>query len=99
MRWWTTGARARLRRRCAVRGLDIAAVVDPSLDDASAPLMQAERAYQQQVQQWSADEGAYLHLQATRPQTVADALNDSPVGLVSWIVEKFRYWSDAGPDL
>lgn len=83
----------------AVRGLHISAVVDPPLDAASAPLTDEERAYQQQVQTWSADEGAYLHLQATRPQTVAYALNDSPVGLASWILEKFRYWSDAGRDL
>jgi len=93
------GTRMALAYPEAVRGLHIAAVVDPPLDDASAPLTEAERAYQQQVQKWSADEGAYLHLQATRPQTVAYALNDSPVGLASWIVEKFRYWSDAGPDL
>lgn len=83
----------------AVRGLHIAAVVDPPLGDASLPLTEEERAYQQQVEKWSANEGAYLHLQATRPQTLAYALNDSPVGLASWIVEKFRYWSDAGPDL
>lgn len=82
-----------------VLGLHIAAVVDPPLDNASAPLAEEEQAYQQQVQKWSANEGAYLHLQATRPQTLAYALNDSPVGLASWIVEKFRYWSDAGPDL
>ena len=83
----------------AVRGLHISAVVDPPLADTAAPLTDQERAYQQQVAKWSADEGAYLHLQATRPQTLAYALNDSPVGLASWIVEKFRYWSDAGPDL
>ena len=83
----------------AVRGLHIAAVVDPPLDATSAPLTEEELAYQRQVQRWSADEGAYLHLQATRPQTVAYALNDSPVGLASWILEKFHYWSDAGPDL
>lgn len=83
----------------AVLGLHIAAVVDPPLDAASPPLTDAERAYQERVRQWSAEEGAYLHLQATRPQTLAYALNDTPVGLASWILEKFRYWSDAGPDL
>lgn len=83
----------------AVHGLHIATVVDPALSDASAPLTEEELAYQRQVGRWSANEGAYLHLQATRPQTLAYALNDSPVGLASWIVEKFRYWSDAGPDL
>jgi microsomal epoxide hydrolase len=83
----------------AVRGIHISAVVDPPLDEASPALSAEEIDYQRRVKQWNADEGAYLHLQATRPQTVAYALNDSPVGLASWILEKFRYWSDAGPDL
>ena len=33
-------------------------------------------------------------LRQNQPQTLAFALNDSPVGLASWIVEKFRSWSD-----
>ncbi|MDQ0727844.1 epoxide hydrolase family protein [Microbacterium sp. W4I20] len=41
------------------------------------------------------DDGAgYLHIQATRPQTVAYGLNDSPVAQLAWIVEKFREWTD-----
>ena len=32
--------------------------------------------------------------QATKPQTLAFALADSPVGLAGWIAEKFRSWSD-----
>jgi microsomal epoxide hydrolase len=83
----------------AVRGIHIAAVVDPPLDEASPALSAEEIDYQRRVKKWTADEGAYLHLQATRPQTAAYALNDSPVGLASWILEKFRYWSDAGPEL
>ena len=38
-------------------------------------------------------------LQSTRPQTIAYALNDSPVGLAGWIVEKFRAWSDCDGDV
>jgi pimeloyl-ACP methyl ester carboxylesterase len=37
----------------------------------------------------------YMALQSTRPQTVAMALNDSPAGLCSWILEKRRAWSDS----
>jgi pimeloyl-ACP methyl ester carboxylesterase len=37
---------------------------------------------------------AYARLQMSKPQTLATALNDSPVGLAAWIVEKFRAWSD-----
>ncbi|MFD6067088.1 MULTISPECIES: epoxide hydrolase family protein [Amycolatopsis] len=36
----------------------------------------------------------YLHLQATRPQTLAYSLNDSPTGQLAWIVEKFAEWTD-----
>jgi pimeloyl-ACP methyl ester carboxylesterase len=38
----------------------------------------------------------YSAMQTTRPQTVAFALNDSPAGLCSWILEKRRAWSDCG---
>lgn len=38
-------------------------------------------------------DGAYAHLQATRPDTLAAALNDSPSGLLAWIVEKLVEWS------
>ncbi len=36
--------------------------------------------------------------QATKPQTVGVGLNDSPAGLLAWIVEKFRGWSDCDGD-
>jgi len=48
---------------------------------------------------WGPAEGAYAFLQATKPQTLAYALNDSPAGLAGWIVEKFRTWSDSGGDV
>jgi microsomal epoxide hydrolase len=39
-------------------------------------------------------EGAYLMQQATKPQTLALALMDSPMGTAAWIIEKFHGWSD-----
>jgi microsomal epoxide hydrolase len=44
---------------------------------------------------WLQEEGGYAHIQGTRPQTLAYGLNDSPVGLMSWIAEKFERWTDA----
>jgi epoxide hydrolase len=35
-----------------------------------------------------------MQVQGTRPQTIAHALNDSPAGLLAWIVEKFQEWTD-----
>lgn len=39
-------------------------------------------------------DGAFMMIQGTRPQTLADGLNDSPAGLAAWILEKFQAWSD-----
>jgi pimeloyl-ACP methyl ester carboxylesterase len=83
----------------AVRGIHIASVVDPPLTAASPPLTEAEKEYKARSARWEAEEGAYEHLHCTRPQTLAFALADSPVGLASWIVEKFYFWSDHGDDL
>jgi epoxide hydrolase len=42
------------------------------------------------------DEGiGYLHIQATRPATLAYSLNDSPVGQLAWIVD--RVWASTDP--
>jgi pimeloyl-ACP methyl ester carboxylesterase len=41
----------------------------------------------------------YADLQSTRPQTLAYGLNDSPVGQLAWIVEKFWEWTDPARDL
>uniref|UniRef100_A0A8C5LJ36 Epoxide hydrolase n=1 Tax=Jaculus jaculus TaxID=51337 RepID=A0A8C5LJ36_JACJA len=39
-------------------------------------------------------ESGYLHIQATKPDTVGCALNDSPVGLAAYILEKFSTWTN-----
>jgi len=44
---------------------------------------------------WYQDEDSgYAVQQATRPQTLAYGLADSPVGQMAWIIEKFHGWSD-----
>ncbi len=43
---------------------------------------------------FSREESGYALEQSTKPQTLGAALNDSPAGLLAWIVEKFRTWSD-----
>lgn len=59
----------------------------------------AEQAFGQQIQHWFFTEGAFNMIQSTKPQTLGYALNDSPVGLASWIIEKFYAWSDNGGNL
>ena len=53
----------------------------------------------QRFEEHMARETGYARIQGTKPQTVGLALNDSPAGLLGWIVEKFRTWSDCGGDL
>ena len=48
---------------------------------------------------WYVDSGAYAHLQRNTPQTAAYGLNDSPVALAAWIVEKFRDSADCDGDV
>jgi pimeloyl-ACP methyl ester carboxylesterase len=51
-------------------------------------------AFQKTGADWSARQGAYAMMHATKPLTAAYGLNDSPVGLCAWIIEKFNSWSD-----
>ena len=66
----------------------------PSFDETQPPMTEAEKSFQAFVDAWDQDEGGYQAIQTTRPQTVAYGLNDSPVALMAWIVEKWRAWTD-----
>lgn len=41
-------------------------------------------------------ETAYQAIQGTKPQTLAYAQTDSPIGLAAWIIEKFQGWTVPG---
>ena len=43
---------------------------------------------------WTDEERGYSHMHSTKPQTLGYSLNDSPVGLAAWIIEKYRSWCD-----
>ncbi|WP_339314188.1 epoxide hydrolase family protein [Paenibacillus sp. FSL M7-0896] len=62
-------------------------------------LTEEEQLYIRNTSQWIAEEGGYMQIQSTKPQTIAYGLTDSPVGLAAWIIEKFRAWSDCKGDL
>ncbi|KAL4716797.1 hypothetical protein ACJJTC_001953 [Scirpophaga incertulas] len=40
------------------------------------------------------EETGYLHIQATKPDTVGIALTDSPAGLAAYILEKYSTWTN-----
>lgn len=59
---------------------------------------EAERRYVEELQVFLKEEAGYQAIQGTRPQTLAFALADSPVGLAAWFAEKYRAWTDNAGD-
>jgi hypothetical protein len=70
----------------------------PSSFDARA-ISQAEQAFLDAEAKYDETDGGYSAIMGTRPDTIAAALIDSPVGLAAWIIDKFRDWSDSHGDL
>ncbi|MBO9595399.1 MAG: epoxide hydrolase [Niabella sp.] len=64
-----------------------------------ATMSAPEQEFGRYIQQWWYTEGAYNMIQSTKPQTLGYGLNDSPVGLAAWILEKFYSWSDNGGNI
>jgi pimeloyl-ACP methyl ester carboxylesterase len=79
-----------------VIGIHVSDVYRPYLGPGAPYFTDAERTFFDEERTWMEREGAYDHLQATKPQTLGYGLNDSPAGLAAWIVEKYRSWSDCG---
>lgn len=58
-----------------------------------------EREYVDRLMRWEREDGAYMHVQETKPLSLAHALADSPAGLAAWIVEKWQAWAGGGEDV
>jgi microsomal epoxide hydrolase len=58
------------------------------------PRTDAEKEWMQWALKIRAEETAYLQLQGTKPQSLAYAMMDSPMGVAAWLAEKFCGWSD-----
>jgi microsomal epoxide hydrolase len=58
-------------------------------------LSDIERKYVEAAKRKFMQDGAYAAVQASQPRALAAALNDSPAGLASWIVDRFRSWADS----
>ncbi|MEV4655555.1 epoxide hydrolase family protein [Micromonospora sp. NPDC049301] len=63
------------------------------------PMSAAEQAYLDAEAAYDVTDGGYSAIMGTRPDTLAAALVDSPVGLAAWLVDKYRDWSDNHGDL
>jgi pimeloyl-ACP methyl ester carboxylesterase len=71
-------------------------VASPPEDPAElADLSTEEKARLERLAYFQSELSGYMKIQATRPQTLAYALTDSPVGQLAWIVEKFKEWTDS----
>ena len=60
----------------------------------NGPQSEEEREWQNKFKKEQVMEEGYRSLQATKPQTLAFAMNENPVGIAAWILEKFHNWSD-----
>jgi len=61
-------------------------IVDPKYQDLMYPLSTFFKTMMLEM--------GYMHIQATKPDTVGVGLNDSPVGLAAYILEKFTSWTN-----
>jgi len=62
-------------------------------------LTKEETDAQQATYKFFQAEGAYAQIQTTKPLTLSYGLNDSPVGLCSWILQIFHSFSDPNAEL
>jgi microsomal epoxide hydrolase len=58
-----------------------------------------ERAWLKASTAFRAQEMDYFNIQMRKPQTVAFALSDNPVGWLAWMTEKLKLWSDSGDNI
>lgn len=64
----------------------------PTADEITAEI----RDWRAKAAKAMAGEGSYAAQQTHKPQTLGLALADSPIGFASWLLEKFRSWTDCG---
>ena len=62
--------------------------------DKGGPQNEEEKNWQKRFKQEQMLEEGYRTMQATKPQTLACAMIDNPIGVAAWILEKFHGWSD-----
>ena len=92
---WGSGVTADLGHldaaHCAGIHITLAMGTAPQTDGEPTPEEQRALAGMAHYKQW---DSGYSIQQATRPQTLAYGLADSPAGQAAWILEKFWAWTD-----
>jgi pimeloyl-ACP methyl ester carboxylesterase len=62
--------------------------------EAGDSLTEEENQFLRSIEEWDEKEYGYGHQHSTKPLSLAYGLNDSPVGLCAWLVEKYYGWAD-----
>ena len=81
-----------------VLGLHLTNLDIRPVEPGDRPWTAAEQEFIGERDSWAHVEGGYAAIQSTKPQTLGYGLNDSPVGLAAWILEKWRSWTDSDGD-
>lgn len=68
-------------------------------DLSDPPLSEDEQAFVERGLRWFRREGHHMAIQSAAPDAISPALTDSPAGLASYLVEKYRRWADTDGDL
>lgn len=74
------------RHASAILGYHVTDVGYPDHTTDFAALTQPEQAYAGAIQQWFMRHGAFNMLQSSKPQSLAFAMADSPVGFAAWVL-------------
>jgi microsomal epoxide hydrolase len=80
-----------------VAGIHLNLCIPPALPEAEQSA--DERAWRAQLAAVQREASAYQMLHMTRPQTIAIALSDTPMGYAAWVLEKFHGWGDTKGDI
>jgi pimeloyl-ACP methyl ester carboxylesterase len=64
-----------------------------------ATLSDVEKERLARLDNFMSEGNGYFQIQATRPQTLAYGLADSPVGQLAWVMDKFREWTSSAAEL
>jgi len=82
----------------SVRAIHLSLLTIPRERPAIAHPSAEEVAFFEELEAWLREETGYIQIMGTKPQTLAYALADSPVGIAAWILEKLRSWTDCDGD-
>jgi microsomal epoxide hydrolase len=74
--------------------VNMVVALPPGAEDDLADISEHETRQMARNQEYMSKGQGYVGIQSSKPQTLAFALVDSPVGLLAWIAEKFWAWTD-----